>query len=317
MSRLNFILILTILWTGVSCQTPTTKADDSPGATPTPPALLIQPTQTPRRIGEIPAWTLTPAPVIASAPPAASPTAAPTLPFSAATEIGRSVLGRALTVQRIGTGSRRLLLVGGIYGGYEANTVALMQQLIDHFVAQPGDLPPDTALLIIPVANPDGLAVGETLGGRLNGEGVDLNRNWGCNWSPAAFWRNQRVDPGAQAMSEPETQALATLIQAERPAAVLFYHSAAGAIYAGDCDGRHGSAALAALLGRAAGYSYGSGFSAYPVTGTASDWVDGLGIPSADVELTTHGDSEFARNLRGVLALLAWIGGRVLDQPRL
>ena len=215
--------------------------------------------------------------------------------------------GRALTVQRIGTGSRRLLLVGGIHGGYEANTVRLMQQLIDHFTAQPDDLPPDTALLIVPVANPDGLALGENLGGRLNADGVDLNRNWDCNWSHDAFWRNQRVNPGAQAMSEPETQALAALIQAERPAVVLFYHSAAGAIYAGDCDGQHGSAAMAALLGSATGYSYGSGFSAYPVTGTASDWVDGLGIPSADVELSTHGDSEFNRNLRGILALLAWI----------
>ena len=182
-----------------------------------------------------------------------------------------------------------------------------MQQLIDHFTAQPDDLPPDTALLIVPVANPDGLAVGENLGGRLNADGVDLNRNWGCNWSPTAYWRNQRVNPGAGAMSEPETQALAALIQAERPAAVLFYHSAAGAIYAGDCDGRHGSAGLAATLGSATGYSYGSGFSAYPVTGTASDWVDGLGIPSADVELSTHGDSEFNRNLRGVRALLAWL----------
>ncbi len=303
MSRLNFILILTILCTCISCQTPTLKADDLPNASPTPARLLIQPTLTPHRVGDIPAWTITPSPVIATATPMPSPT----LTFSTMTEIGRSVGGRALTAQRIGTGSHVLLLVGGIHGGYEANTVTLMNQLIDHFVAQPNDLPADTALLIVPVANPDGLAVGESPGGRLNEDGVDLNRNWGCNWSPNAYWRSQRVNPGAQAMSEPETQALAALIQAERPAAALFYHSAAGAIYAGDCDGSHGSAALGALLGRAAGYSYGSGFSAYPVTGTASDWVDGLGIPSADVELSTHGDSEYARNLRGVIALLAWL----------
>ncbi|MFN8449943.1 MAG: hypothetical protein U0521_15495 [Anaerolineae bacterium] len=45
--------------------------------------------------------------------------------------------GRELTARRFGAGERVLLLVGGIHGGWETNTVTLMEQLIDHFTAAP------------------------------------------------------------------------------------------------------------------------------------------------------------------------------------
>jgi hypothetical protein len=66
---------------------------------------------------------------------------------------------------------------------------------------------------------------------------------------------------------------------------------------------------MSAVLGEATGYHYGAAFSAYPVSGTASNWADGLGIASADVELVTWTDSEFERNLRGVMALQRWLTG--------
>ena len=67
---------------------------------------------------------------------------------------------------------------------------------------------------------------------------------------------------------------------------------------------------MSQILGQAAGYSFGQAFSAYPVTGTASSWVDGLGIPSADVELKSWTDSEFDRNLAGIMALQRWLAER-------
>ncbi|MBZ0286347.1 MAG: hypothetical protein K8I30_01935, partial [Anaerolineae bacterium] len=91
---------------------------------------------------------------------------------------------------------------------------------------------------------------------------------------------------------------------------VLFYHSAAGGVYAGSCNGDHGSAFMSQILGQATGYSYGQVFSAYRVTGTAASWVDGEGIPSADVELLSWDESEFERNLAGVMALQEWLVGR-------
>jgi predicted deacylase len=226
--------------------------------------------------------------------------------------VGYSVEGRPIEARRFGEGARVLMLVGGIHGGWEANTVRLMDELAAHFEAHPEDVEPGLSLMVIPALNPDGLSYGRSEAGRFNASGVDLNRNWGCAWSAEAVWRSQTVNPGATAFSEPETRALAETIRAQRPAAVLFYHSAANGVYAGACDdgAAADSEALAAVLGQATGYRYGQPFSAYRVTGTAPNWVDGLGIPSVDVELRTSTETEFEQNLRGVLAVQQWVAGR-------
>lgn len=223
--------------------------------------------------------------------------------------VGMSVEGRRIVARQFGDGERAILLAGGMHGGWEANTVKLIDELITHFERNPDDVLPGVRLILIPVINPDGLARGRTPEGRFNSNGVDLNRNWGCDWSPEAVWRQMPVNPGGQAFSEPETRALADFVGAQRPVIALFYHSAAAGVYAGHCNGDHGSAAMAAVLGEATGYDHGEAFSAYPVNGTAASWADGLGIASADVELATWTNSEFERNLRGIMALQRWVTG--------
>ncbi|MBZ0275607.1 MAG: DUF2817 domain-containing protein, partial [Anaerolineae bacterium] len=224
--------------------------------------------------------------------------------------VGRSVQGRDILGWRFGQGGKVLLLVGGIHGGFEGNTVMLINQLIEHYQTAPADILPGITLLLIPSANPDGLTLGRQAEGRFNANRVDLNRNWGCEWSPDAVWRDQQVDPGPHAFSEPETQALAAFIRQMQPSAAVFYHAAAEGVFAGECEGGHGSDQLATVIGEAAGYPYGEDFSAYPVSGTASSWIDGQGIPSVDLELSTTRSSEFDRNLRGIQAVQAWLLGR-------
>ena len=224
--------------------------------------------------------------------------------------VGRSVEGRPLMAHQFGTGPRVLLLVGGMHGGYEANTVELINTLITHFETNPAAVLPGMRLVLVPVANPDGLARGRGSAGRFNSNGVDLNRNWGCSWSAEAVWRQTPVDSGAGPFSEPETSALADLIRSTRPLVALFYHSAANGVFAGTCGGENGSETMAAVLGEATGYSYGQSFSAYPVTGTAAAWANSVGVAAADVELITTTDPEFERNLRGVLALQRWLTGQ-------
>lgn len=315
------LIILTII---PACQqTFVTDNFTSTPASPTPRTLLLPATLSLRPVATLPA--------VAQVVPATSTEAASALlarptsladprPLTATApaaaklpagwfEVGRSVEGRSITARRFGAGPRTLLLVGGIHGGWEANTVTLIEELIAYFETNPADVLPGLALVLLPAANPDGLARGLTAEGRFNANGVDLNRNWGCGWSAQAVWRNQPVSAGPRPFSEPETQALAALVQQLRPAAVLFYHSAASGVFAGRCDGDHGSARLAQVLGEAAGYSYGQPFSAYRVTGTASSWVDGQGIPAADVELQSGSDSEFVRNLAGVMAVQRWLAG--------
>ncbi len=224
---------------------------------------------------------------------------------------GQSARRRELAAWRFGTG-RTIMLVGGIHGGWEANTVDLMNALVAHFQASPGDVLAGISLVIIPSLNPDGLSQGRVLEGRFNANAVDLNRNWGCGWEPVAYFRSQEVSPGAAPFSEPETQTLSTWITQLNPSVVLFYHSAADGIFAGGCAGDDGgSERMAAVYGEASGYSYGADFTAYPVTGTAPAWVSSLGIPSADVELATWRSAEFDRNLRAVMALQCWILGGV------
>ena len=155
----------------------------------------------------------------------------------------------------------------------------------------------------------DGLVRGRNAEGRFNANNVDLNRNWGCDWSADAYWKQEKVNPGTRPFSEPETAALSVFMQQMRPTAALFYHAAADGIFEGTCNEVVDSAQLAAVLGDASGYSYGKPFSAYTVSGTESNWADGQGILSADVELAGTRDAEFDRNLRGILAVECWITG--------
>lgn len=293
---------------------PTPTASPTPTVTPAP-LVAARPTQTPRTvISPTPTVTLSPVPPSPTPPPAAT-TAAPPTPAPRAPNavyIGPSTTERDILAYRYGDGDRVILLVGGVHGGWEANTVTLMDELRAHFAANPADIAPGFRIVIVPALNPDGLAVGGSEAGRFNGAGVDLNRNWACGWEPEAVWRQGPVDPGARPFSEIETRALAAFIQQVEPEAVLFYHSAASGVFAGDCPRRAGpsrSRELAAVYGDAAGYPHGAPFSAYPVSGTAPSWVDGLGIPSVDVELSSPTDPQTARNLRAVLAVQCWLQG--------
>lgn len=200
------------------------------------------------------------------------------------------------------------MLVGGIHAGAEMNTIALMDELVAHFRGAPELILPGLALVIIPVLNPDGLMLGRVNQGRFNGNNVDLNRNWDCDWQPLAYFKQNEVNPGAKPFSEPESAALAALIYDLRPAAVLFYHAAANGIFPGSCGGNHAHT-LATVLGDATGYPYGAGFNAYPITGAAANWIDSLGIPAVDVELPDTKQTEFSRNLRGVIAVQCHLVG--------
>jgi hypothetical protein len=224
---------------------------------------------------------------------------------------GRSAQGRDLTAYRLGTGQHIIMLVGGIHAGYEANTVDLMNELLSHYGLHPQDIAPTVTLLIVPVLNPDGFTRGRSLNGRFNGNGVDLNRNWGCGWSAEAEFEDLEVNPGTEAFSEPETIALGSLIQRVMPTAVMFYHAAANGVFAGRCtEGMGVSRELAAIYGTASEYPFGLAFSDYTVTGTAPAWVDSIGIPAVDVELATAEGIEFNRNFQAIQAVQQWIAGR-------
>lgn len=241
-------------------------------------------------------------------------------------EIGRSAGGLPIEAYRFGRGPIRLVLVGGIHGGYEWNTILLAYAVIDHYHTHAAEIPASLTLDIVPVANPDGqlLVTGKagrfmpsditaapagTIDGRFNRNGVDLNRNWECDWSPTAQWRSRRVSGGAAPFSEAETTALRQFLSDPPPAGVIFWHSAAGGVFAGGCDGRFAAAdALATTFADSSGYPFRTSFASYRVTGDATNWLSLQGIPAIDVELYNHDDIDMAQNLDGVEAVLSYLG---------
>lgn len=256
------------------------------------------------------------------------PTPPPTATFAAygvPQTIGFSAGGRPMTSYRFGFGTQTIVLVGGIHGGYEWNTIVLAYDMIDYFLENPDEIPANISLYIIPSANPDGqFLVTGTDGrflpedvdpdiepGRFNANQVDLNRNWACGWEPEALWGETLVSGGTVPFSEPETAALRAFFLREKPVLVLFWHSKADGVYVGSCngDGPHeASRAIADVYGAASGYLVNNAFTAYPITGDASDWLVSQNIPSFAVELKTRSQTDWSMNLPGVLALLAHYG---------
>lgn len=269
-----------------------------------------------------PTATATPLPTATTEVIPPTETAVP-LPLTTTYAAAFSVNGEPLQVHQFGRGEVHLILIGGIHGGYEWNTVLLMYELIDWLNDNLDAVPENLKLSIIPVMNPDGLKLitgsssrftindvpFNTDAGRFNANGVDLNRNWDCDWNPTAYWRNEEVSGGSFVGSEKEVQNISYFIRESNPAGVVFYHSAAGALYGGRCNGAIADGTDA--LVRA--YEVGSGFSppergglniSYVATGTAIDYLATQNIAAFEVELTNHQDTEFERNLAGVLSLI-------------
>jgi hypothetical protein len=251
--------------------------------------------------------------------------------------IGTSVEGRtinAYTYYGVGTGTpvtskKHLVFVGGIHGGYEWNSVLLAYQTMDYLERNPGLIPQNLSVTIIPSANPDGLfkVVGkegrftaadvpddkemQTAGvGRFNANNVDLNRNFDCKWKTESMWRSKIVSAGTSPFSEPEAQAIRNFVTKYKPTAFIFWHSQANAVYASEClngilpETRQ----LMTTYATAAGYPSVDSFDAYEVTGDAEGWLASIGVPAITVELSTHETIEWEKNLAGLTALLKHYG---------
>ena len=240
--------------------------------------------------------------------------------------IGQSVASRPINAYHFGSGSKELLFVGGIHGGYEWNTVLVAYELIDYLKANPTDIPSNVRVTVIPVLNPDGLmqVVGTTSGnftksdvstdaaivkaGRFNGNNVDLNRNFDCDWQATGKWQNSNVSGGSAAFSEPESQAIKNYIETSKPAAVVVWYSAAGGVYASNCHNGVSTETKAIMnkFSSASAYSANDSFDFYSTTGDMTNWLAKNDIPTISVLLTNHTDTEWSRNLAGVKAVLKY-----------
>ena len=239
--------------------------------------------------------------------------------------IGKSMEDRDITAYHYGDGETKLLFVGGIHGGYEWNTVLVVYEAMDYLKANPDVIPSNVQVTVIPVLNPDGLnkVVGtdgrftasdvpkseaQVVSGRFNGNNVDLNRNFDCDWQATAKWQTKTVSGGSAAFSEPESLALKNYIETNKPDAVVVWYSAAGGVYSSNChDGVLAQTrVLTNTFAKASGYKAYEEFNFYEITGDMTNWLAKIKIPAISVLLTNHEDTEWDKNLAGIKALLQY-----------
>jgi protein MpaA len=207
---------------------------------------------------------------------------------------GRSHLGLPLEVWRPGSDCK-LLLFAGMHGEEPETTVALSRAL-----RQLSAPPPQCAVVL--AANPDGLIRGT----RGNTRGVDLNRNFPAkNWQPDQVPYRSTLDdprdvvlsPGEHAGSEPETQALMSLIGGLKPNAVIALHAPLA------CIDEQSESPLGAWLAERTGMPRVSGVG-YPTPGSFGSWGAEQGITVVTYEFPLASTDELVRKHVPVLVAL-------------
>ncbi len=126
--------------------------------------------------------------------------------------IGRSVKGSPIMIQILGEGDDTVLIMAGIHGNEPAGT-PLVNRLIHH-LRYNRDLLEGRRIVLMPLANPDGMAAGT----RENVRRIDLNRN---------FQTANRIDDetnGFRPLSEPESRALNNLLKEYNPSRIVSIH---------------------------------------------------------------------------------------------
>jgi Zinc carboxypeptidase len=253
--------------------------------------------------------TLTPNPYY-TPPPFETPT-----PFVLANgqlpgAIGFSVAGRPIDAYTFGSGEREYLIVAGIHGGYEENTVALANELIRYIYQHPEVIPNDVTLHIIRNMNPDGEARDNGFDGRVNNHGVDLNRNfpsknWAEDWNRDGCWIYRPTTGGTHGGSEPETRAVMNFVASHKIIALISYHSAALGIFPGGVPWEEDSKRLASTMAFVTQYPYPPVDTGCVYTGTLADWAVENGVSAAvDMELADHTHTDFDKNLNALRSLL-------------
>lgn len=218
--------------------------------------------------------------------------------------IGVSLRGRPINAYTFGEGGSTTLFVGGLHGN-EPSSSLLMQDWVNELEANYSRLPANTRVVVVPSINPDGIAANT----RNNARNVNLNRNFPTNnWQSNINDTNGNVQGGGglSPLSEPETQALATLSLSLRPRLMLSYH-AVGSLVVGDPGGY--SASYAARYASMVGYRNATGQSSstfdYDITGSYEDWtIQKAGIPSIVVELGSYSYRNLSHHREALWSML-------------
>ena len=244
--------------------------------------------------------------------------------------IGKSADNQDITAYHYGDGEKEVLFIGGIHGGYSWNTSLVAYELMDHLEDNPDVVPENVRVTVVPILNPDGLeeVVGttsrfaasdvtatDTVPGRFNGNNVDLNRNFDCDWQSTGIWQDNEVDGGDSAFSEPESKAIKSYIENNNPDAVVVWYSSAGGVFASSCHNGvlEETKTLTNIFADASGYPAFEEFDFYEITGDMVNWLAKEKIPAISVLLTNHTNTEWSKNQAGIEAILEYYSTNTAD----
>ena len=137
--------------------------------------------------------------------------------------IGESNSNNKIYSKQFGLGKKLTLIIGGIHGDEPAGFISALK-LAQFIKKNPSSI--QNSVIIVPCINPDGLLRGT----RVNGRGVDINRNFpGETWS--SDFTKIYNNPGSHPASEPETTALIRLIEEYKPNMIIQMHQPFNALY--------------------------------------------------------------------------------------
>jgi Zinc carboxypeptidase len=225
--------------------------------------------------------------------------------------LGFSTEGRPLELYTFGKGSQERMIVAGIHGGDEWNTVTLANQLIKYVDRNPEIIPEEITLYILPNLNPDGEARAHNKYGRVNANGVDLNRNfpvnWQKDWDRGGCWHSLVTSGGTGPGSEAETQALINFVETHQIEVLISYHSAALGVFPGGLPWEADSIRLAKSIADVSSYPFPPIDTGCKYSGTLADYAVAKGMAAVDLELTNHFDTDLDQNLDILNVLLNFV----------
>ncbi len=198
-------------------------------------------------------------------------------------ELGRSVKDKPIEMHVLGETGPVVLVFAGIHGD-EPESVELARRWVGHLRSRP-DLLKGRRVAVIPLVNPDGLAVGT----RANAKSVDCNRNFPArNWAKTSPW--DRYWGGYKPASQPETRAVMRAVTLMEPDRVISIHSISDDRQCNNYDGPGQS--LAKVMSAANGYP-ATATIGYDTPGSFGSWAgDDRKIPTVTLELPAGGDAD-------------------------
>ena len=218
--------------------------------------------------------------------------------------IGTSADNTLIKATRYGGGDDVILFVGGMHSGKSPGTSLISRELHTYLASQVNNLPNNLAIYVIDDLNPDSPENAGTQLGRLNGNGVDPNRNADCNWREGEF-------SGSAPFSEPETIAFRELVSDEKVIAAIFWgaRETNGGVYPAFCGSKHDpSQELAEVYAAASGYAGKRVEEISQGTGEMADWLAAKNTAAITVLLRDHNDPDWARNQRAVIRIIQKYG---------